>query len=220
MSEKPVKILGKLFTSDLTDTAVLQATSDNLNTWLSAVDKSGLPGKFKAWIYQHGILPHLLWPLLMYEFPMTSVEAFERKISASLRRWLGLPRSLSSIALFGHNTKLQLSFSSLADEFKVSQTREVLLYRDSAEGKVASAGVRTGRKGRAQEAVERARARLWHSTLVGTVATGRAGLGSNPKPCYSRAREKEWRKLIQEEVHAEVEEARFSRSVGMSKEGA
>ncbi|XP_061902037.1 uncharacterized protein LOC133649222 [Entelurus aequoreus] len=220
--EKPVKSLGKLFTGDLKDTAARQATSDNLNMWLSAVDKSGLPGKFKAWIYQHGILPRLLWPLLMYEFPMTIVEGFERKISSSLRRWLGLPRSLSSFALFGHNTKLQLPFSSLAEEFKVSRAREVLLYRDSADGKVSSAGVevRTGRKWRAQDAVERAEARLRHSTLVGTIATGRAGLGCNTKPNYSRARGKERRKLVQEEVRAEVEEARFSRVVGMSKQGA
>lgn len=68
--------------------------------------------------------------------------------------------------------------------------------------------------------MERAEARLRHSTLVGTVATGRAGLGSNPKPCYIKARGKEKRKLIQEEVLAEVEEARFSRVVGMSKQGA
>ncbi|CAJ1075238.1 LOW QUALITY PROTEIN: uncharacterized protein LOC109089580 [Xyrichtys novacula] len=222
VSEKPVKSLGKLFTGDLKDTAARQGTSDDLDTWLSAVDKSGLPGKFKAWIYQHGILPRLLWPMLIYEVPITTVEGFERKVSRFLRRWLGLPRSLSSIALFGHNTKLQLPFSSPSEEFKVTRAREVLLYRDSADTKVSSAGVevRTGRKWRAKDAVERAEARLQHSTLVGTVATGRAGLGSNPKPCYIKARGKERRRLIQDEVRAEVEEARFSRAVGMSKQGA
>lgn len=34
---------------------------DNIKTlasfWLSKVDKFSLPGKYKAWIYQHGILP-------------------------------------------------------------------------------------------------------------------------------------------------------------------
>ncbi|XP_039504261.1 uncharacterized protein LOC120460516 [Pimephales promelas] len=222
VSEKPVKSLGKLFTHNLKDTAARKGTSDDFDTWLLAVDKSGLPGRFKAWIYQHGILPRLLWPLRIYEVPITTVEGFERKVSRFLRRWLGLPRSLSSIAFFGHNTKLQLPLSSLAEEFKVTRAREVLLYRDSVDTKVSSAGVevRTGRKWRAQDAVERAEARLRHSTLVGTVATGRAGFGSNPKPCYSKARGKEKRKLIQEEVRAEVEEARFSRVVGMSKQGA
>lgn len=65
VSEKPLKSLGKMVTSNLKDTAAGQSISDDLHTWLSAVvDKSGLAGKFKAWIYQHGILPHLLWPLL------------------------------------------------------------------------------------------------------------------------------------------------------------
>lgn len=69
-----------------------------LKAWFSAVDKSG---KFKVWIYQHGILPKLLWPLLIYEVQGTIVEGFEWNISQLLRRWLGLPKSLSSIALYG-----------------------------------------------------------------------------------------------------------------------
>ena len=52
------------------------------------------------------------------------------------------------------------------------------------------------------------------------MAIGRGGLGSNLKPSYRKASVKEKRKLIQEEVRAEVEEARFSRMVGMSKQGA
>ncbi|XP_015234767.1 PREDICTED: uncharacterized protein LOC107087608 [Cyprinodon variegatus] len=127
------------------DTTAWQATSSNLNQWHLAVDKSGLPGKFKA--------------------------------------------------------------------------REVLLYRDSTDGKVSSAGieVRTGRKWLAKYAVERA---CVTAPMVGTVAKGRAGLGSNLKPCYSRVTGKDRRKLIQEEVQAEVEEACFSSVVGMSKQEA
>ena len=39
---------------------------------MKLLDKSGLPGKYKAaWIYQHGILPRLLWPLLVYDVLIT-----------------------------------------------------------------------------------------------------------------------------------------------------
>lgn len=31
-------------------------------------------GKNKAWGYQHGVLPRLLWPLLVYEIPISTVE--------------------------------------------------------------------------------------------------------------------------------------------------
>lgn len=46
--EKTVKCLGKLYDCTLRDTAALQETTDQLGTWLTAVDKSGLPGNFKA----------------------------------------------------------------------------------------------------------------------------------------------------------------------------
>jgi len=59
------------------------------------VDKSGLPGKFKAWIYQHSILSRILWPLLAYEVLISTVKSFERRVSRFLQKWLGLHRSLS-----------------------------------------------------------------------------------------------------------------------------
>lgn len=144
--------------------------------------RSGLPGKFNAWIYQHGVLPRILWPLLVYEVPTSTVEALEKSISQFLRKWLGLPSSLSSIALYGHSTKLHLPLSGLNEEYKVTRSREVMMNRDSSNAKVVAAGtlVKTGRKWQAQEAAARAEARLRHKTLVGTVATGRAGLGCFP----------------------------------------
>lgn len=174
VTERPVKSLGKIFDSSLKDTTALQHTKNDVMNWLTAVDKSGLPGKYKAWLYQHGILPRLLWPLLVYEVPTTTVEALERTSSQFLRRWLGLPRSLSNIALYSHSTKLQLPISSLLEEFKVTRVREVLMYRDSSDAKVASAGisVKTGRKWKANETVDRAEARLRQGVLVGNVAVG------------------------------------------------
>lgn len=101
--EQLVKNLVKVFDSTLRDTTSFQSTCSVLDGWLKSLDKYGLPGKFKAWIYQHGILPRILWPLLVYTVPITTVESLERKVSSHLRRWLGLPKSLSSIALYGCN---------------------------------------------------------------------------------------------------------------------
>ncbi|KAJ3600351.1 hypothetical protein NHX12_031336 [Muraenolepis orangiensis] len=67
ISEKPVKSLGKVFDCSLRDTTSIQ---------------SGLPGKFKAWVYQHGILPRILWPLLVYAVPISTVETLERRTHA------------------------------------------------------------------------------------------------------------------------------------------
>ncbi len=222
VTEKPVKSLGKVFDSTLRDAASIQSTCSELDRWLNSVDRSGLPGKFKAWLYQHGFLPRILWPLLVYEVPISTVDTLERKVSSHLRKWLGLPKSLSSIALYGHRNKLQLPLKSLEEEFKVMRAREVLQYRDSSDSKVANAGieVRTGRKWKAEGAVRQAEARLDHNRLVGVVAKGRAGLGSFSTPHIDTIKGKERRRLVQEEVRAVVEEERTCRTVGMRQQGA
>jgi len=101
------------------------------------VDKSGLPGIFKAWAYQHGVLPRILWPLLIFEVPMTVVEGFEREVSSYLCRWLGFPRSLSSIGLYGNGNKLRLPFSSVREEFIMARAWEHLQYTGSRDTRVS-----------------------------------------------------------------------------------
>ena len=222
ISEQPVKSLGKVFDASLKDANSIKKTINDLEEWLRKVDKSGLPGRFRAWIYQHAVLPRILWPLLVYEVPMTAVESMERRISSHLRRWLGLPRSLSSAALYGSSNILQLPFSGLKEEFMVSRTREALLYRDSKDPKVSAAGieVRTGRKWKAGEALEVAESRLRQRELVGNVARGRAGLGYFPSIQVRKAIGKDRRLLLQEEVRAGVEEERASRMVSLRQQGA
>lgn len=69
---------------------------------------------------------------------MSTVETMEKKVRTYLS-------SLRTAALCGRSNKLQLPFSSLDKEFKMSRIREALLCQDS---KVTSAGimVRTGRR--------------------------------------------------------------------------
>lgn len=74
-----------MFDCSLRDTVSIRTTNQELEVWLGVVDMSGLPGKFKAWIYQHGILPGILCPLLDYGVPISTVEGFERRISRFLR---------------------------------------------------------------------------------------------------------------------------------------
>lgn len=81
VTERPVKSLGKIFDSLLTDAATLQQTKSNPSSWLTAIDKSGFPGRFKAWMYQYGVLPRIILPLLVCEVPVTMVERLEKTIS-------------------------------------------------------------------------------------------------------------------------------------------
>ncbi|CAC5369161.1 unnamed protein product [Mytilus coruscus] len=129
--EKPVKSLGKWFRDSFNDRGSVDEMVSQAGKWMDIIDKSGLPGKYKVWCYQHGILPRITWPLLMYEVPQTKVESLERMFNRHLRKWLGVPKSFSIIGLYSTSSKLQLPLSSITEEFKVTKTRQVMMLRDS-----------------------------------------------------------------------------------------
>lgn len=65
ITQQPVKSFFEFF-----DSAAMLKANKEVGVWLTKVDKSGLPGRFKAWIYKYAILPRVLWSLLVYEVPM------------------------------------------------------------------------------------------------------------------------------------------------------
>ena len=154
--------------------------------------------------------------------PMIIMEAMERKINYYLRIWLGFPRSLSSAALYGSSNSLQLPFKGLMEGFVVSRTREVMLYRNSKDPKVATAGseVRTWREWGAKKELGYTEERLRQKALMGTVVIGRAGPGYFPSTQIHKVKGKQRGNLIEEEVRASVEEERRSKIVELSRQGA
>jgi len=222
ITERPVKSLGKWFTTDLNDRHSIKETVDTAIDWMERVEKSGLPGKFKAWCYQHGVLPRILWPLLVYELPLTTVESLERKLNRYLRRWLGVPKSFSSVGLYSTGSKMTLPLRAVTEEFKTAKVRAVMMLRDSKDEKIRQAGieVRTGRKWKAGEAVREAESWLRYQDIVGTVAHGRLGLGCVTRSSWAAATETEKREMVQKEVRQQEEETRQSRAVAMRKQGS
>ncbi len=63
---------------------------------LRNMDSSGLPGTLRAWVYYHGLLPQLIWPVTLYDIGLSVVEATEHTISRHHRRRLGVPPTLTS----------------------------------------------------------------------------------------------------------------------------
>ncbi|KAK3520023.1 hypothetical protein QTP70_010861 [Hemibagrus guttatus] len=155
VQERPVKSLGNWYMADLNDK---QSVRDiiQVDTWMT--EKSGLPGKYKAWGYQHGVVPRLLWPLLVYEVSVSTVEGLERKINTYLRRWLVAPRSFCFIGLNSTGSKLQLPVTSVLEEYKATKTCQAIMLRDSKDERVCQAGivVRTGCKWSASRALTEA----------------------------------------------------------------
>lgn len=220
--DSPIKCLGKWFDASLSDKANIERIRSQLQEGLKQIERSGLPGKYKAWLFQNGLLPRLMWPLMLYEITTTAVECLERTISRHLRRWLGVPPSFTSIGLYGRTNQLQLPLSSLVEEFKVAKTRLVMTLKQSQDGSIRNAGIetRTGRKWSASQAVEQAERRLQHKDIVGITAVGRQGLGNSTTTLWGSAGNTERRSMVQEEVRAAEEEDRRAKAVSMGAQGA
>ncbi|KAL1254474.1 hypothetical protein QQF64_016703 [Cirrhinus molitorella] len=109
--DNPVKYLGKWYDEPLRDHNNVRGTEKQAEGWLKKIDKSVLPGKFKAWLYQH---PQT--DVTVYEVPLTAVEGVERKINLQFKRWLGITPGFASVGLYIRSGQLQLPLSSLVEE--------------------------------------------------------------------------------------------------------
>ena len=146
--DNPMKCLGKWFDASLKDKDAIWKLKEQLEIGLKNIDKSSLPCKYKIWIYQNGLLSRLIWPLTLCEVPPSTVETLERAINKFLRQWLGLSPSFTAMGLYTTSRKLQLTVSSLVEDFKVANARLLLTWKDSPDDKISGAGIelRTGRK--------------------------------------------------------------------------
>ncbi len=221
VSEQPVKSLGRLYTEDLKDTNRVKELHDDLDDWLTRIDKCGLPNRFKLWCLKFGLMPRLMWRLMIYEVAISHVEAMEMRISSQIRRWLGVPRSLTNIAFYGHTTKLQLPLTSLVEEFKVTKARLVMTLRDSQDPVIKNVApeVKTGKKWIAQQEVDTIESRLRHKDIVGATQTDRAGLGTREFRYFYKASDKEKRVLVSEEIRVKEEELRHAKAAGLALQG-
>ncbi len=173
------------------------------------------------WCLQFGILPRLLWPLTVYEIPITKVEKLEQLISTQLKQWLGIPRCLSSVGLYGHG-KLEFPITGLVEEFKCTKVRLVMTLTESEDAVIRTAApqVVAGRKWTPSEAVQSAKSALHFRDVVGQVQHGRAGFGLIPKtPLWHKATSLQKRQLVVEEVRRQEEGERHAKAISMAKQG-
>ncbi|KAJ8334019.1 hypothetical protein SKAU_G00413380 [Synaphobranchus kaupii] len=190
--EQPVRSLGRLYTADLSDKHMTSSIMTQLSEGLGKLDQSHLPGNLVIWCYQFTLYQRLMWPLKLSEIASTAVLKMDSKANNYIRKWLGLPRCLSNVALFGRNT-LQLPLRSLYLGYRQEKVRLVFELRDSSDPFVqkAKAPVRTWRKWRAEQAVDQAIRQLKHQEIVGWLQTGRSRLGWGPAPQRRRGSLKE-----------------------------
>ncbi|KAJ8403133.1 hypothetical protein AAFF_G00360490 [Aldrovandia affinis] len=221
VSELPVKSLGRWYNASLKDSDQCDQLREETIKGLVSIDKTLLPGKLKLWCLQFGLLPRLMWPLTVYEIPMTKVEKLERTVSSYIKKWLGLPRCLSNIGLYGHGA-LELPVSSLTEEYKCTKVRLNMTLTESQDGMIQAAAPRlaTGRKWMPSEAVQQAKSALRHGDIVGQVQHGRGGFGLGAsRPTWHKATSTQRRKLVVSQVRHQEEADRCAKAVSQSKQG-
>ena len=135
---------------------------------------------------------------------------------------MGVPNSLTNVALYSLSTKLKFLTLSLVEKYKLGKAWLIQMLRDSCDPLVKNAqpSVITGRKWKAKIAVENAESNLRMKEIIGTVANGKAGLGLHLQHWWSKESTLNKRKMVLEEIH-DLEEVRcFATAVGQRKQGA
>ena len=141
VTEKPIKYLGKEYNPSLNDRSQVEDTIVGVKEKLRKVDRDKLPGRYKAWILQHILLPRVMWPLTIYSIPASKVERVQQLFTASLKKWLGIPKSLSTYVLYSRTGKLQLPFSAVTEEVKAAKARTLVTYQQSSDDCVRNANI-------------------------------------------------------------------------------
>ena len=221
VSEQPVKSLGRWYNASLKDKEQVEQLRQEIGKGLENIDKTLLPGKLKLWCLQFGLLPRTMWPLTVYEVPVTTVEKMERTITSYAKKWLGVPRCLSNIGLYGKGI-LELPLTSLTEEYKCSKVRLQMTLKDSRDKTISTAAppLATGRKWTPSDAVQQATQALRHKDIVGQVQQGRGGFGLTARePSWKKATTSEQRTLVVQEVRRQEEVLRSAKAVSLAKQG-
>ena len=222
ITEKPVKYLGKVYDKSLGDRGQIEEVTKEVKESLRKIERCKVPGRYKAWMLQHMLLPKLMWPLTIYNVPLTKVSEIQRLLTSKLKKWLGLPRSLSEACLYARTSKLQMPFRELTEEFKAAKTRLLVTLQGSEDQCVKGAGVCIdgGRKADTEADIAEAESRLKTQEITGIPNKGREGLGIRPRKYFSKQEKKEKRRMVVNTVREMEEEKRTVKMTGLSKQGA
>ena len=222
IQEEPVRFLGKWYNASLGEKEQIEGIVKVVKADLKKVEKCRLPGRYKAWMVQHMLMPRLMWPLSIYNVPMTTVDHIQKLITQSLKRWLGLPKSLSTACFYSKSAKLQFPYSELTEEVKAAKARNLVTLAESKDKCIRGAKIVVdgGWKTDTFKEVEEAKSKLRLKDITGTGNKGLEGLGMRKTQYFYKATSKEQRNMIVKEVRDKEEDRRRVKIVGQGKQGA
>ena len=222
ITEKPIRYLGKLYNKTLNEQEQAREVFAELKQGLKKIEKEVIPGRYKAWMFQHMLLPRIMWPLTIYNIPESKVEEMQIQITGHLKRWLGFPQSLSTACMYTRSGRLQLPYSQLSEEVKAAKARVYTTFEESEDPCVRGAKLTVdgGRKADTPGRVKEAKFRLRMKEIVGIPNKGKEGLGMNHRKYYGSSTKKERRGMVVDMVREAEEDKRRVKMASLAKQGA
>ncbi len=164
----------------------------------------------------------MIYPLTIYNVPESRIEEVQSCITRNLKKWLGLPRSLSVDAFYSKTMALQLPYASVIEEVHTSKARSLVTLQQAEDKCVSSANITVdgGRKADTDGLVANAMSRLRMDEIIGVPNKGKEGLGLSRRTYYSTSGRKEQRDMIVKKVREQEEEGRRVRITNLAKQGA
>ena len=149
------------------------------------------------------------------------MEEMKRKINQCTRKWLVLPPSISSIALYSRSSRLRLPLRSIVEEYKISKIRRQWSLNNSKDNRVREVlpQLRSGRKFRAQEEITKSQAILAFEEIKGPIQVDRHGVGWNHFGIWSTASAPAKAAMIIQERRRQMETKRIALAVQQSQQG-
>ena len=217
LQRKNLRTLGRVFDCSLSDRHCKAELELKVKGGLKKLDKCVVSGYMKLWALHHILLPQVRWDLMVYELPLSFIERVEKVISVFIRKWLGVSRNLTSVALYSKKTPCPLPFQSLVGLFKSTKVNSHLqlmgsYHREVVENVTPSD---TGKKWQLCKkkvkyglvvdigAIRRCIRRVEVERMVGEVRSGRGGLGLETAiPCAGSERQRQVA-VVREEMEDE-----------------
>ena len=221
VQNNPVKFLGRIINGDLNDKQAGVSLETSLKRWLTLLDKCVLTGVMKCWCYNHLILPRIQWQLMIYDIAVSFVKRLETVVSRFLRKWLGVSRNLSTVALYCKQAILQLPLVGLTETVKKTSVNSLLQLRASSDKVVKQVEpvVRCGRKWKPDVEAQKAEDKLRFEDIA-RGQTGRAGLGLvKYRAPWSKMSNRERRTLIGKAIAADHNDEMFAQAVQQGVQG-
>ena len=233
LQRKPLKTLGRWYDPLIRDDWYRVDLKKKLEDGLKLLNKSHAKGAMKLWALHHILLLQIRWDLMVYEIPVSFVEKLEMMVNRYIRRWLGVCRNLTNVALYSKKSVCPLPFSSLVTMYKTTKVNAHVQLVNSKHKEVVQnvSPSSTGRKWKLYDphkvfgvvvdtgVIRRCELMVKCGEAVGNVAQGRMGLeyagGEEGRPREMLGKRKELVNM----VVAESEEEYLTRAVQMGVQG-